>query len=43
MLLLTIGGLFIVSALIGVIATGIDTKLADLRRGRSTSSRRTTP
>jgi voltage-gated potassium channel Kch len=35
MLLLTIGGLFIVSALIGVIATGIDTKLADLRRGRS--------
>jgi voltage-gated potassium channel Kch len=36
MLLLTIGGLFIVSALIGVIATGIDAKLADLRRGRST-------
>ncbi len=35
MLLLTIGGLFIVSALIGVIANGIDTKLADLRRGRS--------
>ncbi|MCW2845793.1 MAG: TrkA-N domain protein [Nocardioides sp.] len=35
MLLLTIGGLFIVSALIGVIATGIDAKLADLRRGRS--------
>jgi voltage-gated potassium channel Kch len=35
MLLLTIGGLFIVSALIGVIAAGIDTKLADLRRGRS--------
>lgn len=35
MLLLTIGGLFIVSALIGVIAAGIDTKLAELRRGRS--------
>lgn len=35
MLLLTIGGLFIVSALIGVIANGIDTKLSDLRRGRS--------
>ncbi len=35
MLALTIGGLFIVSALIGVIAAGIDTKLADLRRGRS--------
>ena len=35
MLLLTVGGLFIVSALIGVIAAGIDTKLAELRRGRS--------
>jgi voltage-gated potassium channel Kch len=35
MLVLTIGGLFIVSALIGVIANGIDSKLADLRRGRS--------
>ncbi|MEO6472281.1 MAG: hypothetical protein ABIR57_10105, partial [Aeromicrobium sp.] len=35
MLLLTLGGLFIVSALIGVIATGIDSKLMDLRRGRS--------
>lgn len=35
MLALTIGGLFIVSALIGVIATGIDAKLAELRRGRS--------
>ena len=35
MLLLTVGGLFIVSALIGVIANGIDTKLSDLRRGRS--------
>ena len=35
MLLLTVAGLFIVSALIGVIATGIDAKLVDLRRGRS--------
>ncbi len=35
MLLLTLAGLFIVSALIGVIATGIDSKLDDLRRGRS--------
>ena len=35
MLLLTIGGLFIVSALIGVIAAGIDERLAVLRRGRS--------
>lgn len=35
MLLLTVAGLFIVSALIGVIATGIDDKLAALRRGRS--------
>ncbi len=34
-LALTLGGLFIVSALIGVLANGIDTKLADLRRGRS--------
>ena len=35
MLALTLAGLFIVSALIGVIAAGIDTKLAELRRGRS--------
>ena len=35
LLALTLGGLFIVSALIGVLASGIDTKLADLRRGRS--------
>ncbi|MDX6276643.1 MAG: hypothetical protein QOJ72_771 [Nocardioidaceae bacterium] len=35
MVVLTIAGLFIVSALIGVIATGIDDKLAELRRGRS--------
>ena len=35
MLVLTIGGLFIISALIGVIAAGIDEKLAELRRGRS--------
>ena len=35
MLALTLGGLFVVSALIGVLANGIDSKLADLRRGRS--------
>ena len=35
MLLVTVGGLFVVSALIGVIATGLDSKLADLRKGRS--------
>jgi voltage-gated potassium channel Kch len=35
MLLLTIGGLLIVSALIGVIATGIDERLMQLRKGRS--------
>ena len=35
LLVLTLGGLFIVSALIGVIANGIDSKLAELRRGRS--------
>lgn len=35
MLVLTIAGLFIVSALIGVIAAGIDERLAELRRGRS--------
>jgi voltage-gated potassium channel Kch len=35
MLLLTLAGLFIVSALIGVIATGLDTKLQELRKGRS--------
>jgi voltage-gated potassium channel Kch len=35
MLLLTLAGLFIVSALIGVIATGLEEKLVDLRKGRS--------
>src|ERR687885_1114893 len=35
MLLLTIGGLLIVSALIGVLATGLDRKIEDLRKGRS--------
>ena len=35
MLALTVGGLFIVSALIGVIAAGIDAKIAELQRGRS--------
>ncbi len=35
MLALTIAGLFVVSALIGVIATAIDSRLMELRRGRS--------
>src|SRR4051794_19095150 len=35
MLLVTIGGLFIVSALIGIIATGLDTRIDELRKGRS--------
>lgn len=35
MLVVTLAGLFIVSALIGVIATGIDEKLLELRKGRS--------
>jgi voltage-gated potassium channel Kch len=35
MLLVTLGGLFIVSALIGVIATALDEKLLELRKGRS--------
>jgi voltage-gated potassium channel Kch len=35
MFLLTIGGLFVVSALIGVIATGLDNKIQELRKGRS--------
>jgi voltage-gated potassium channel Kch len=35
MLVLTILGLFIVSALIGVIATALDARLMELRRGRS--------
>ena len=35
MLVLTIGGLFVVSALIGVIAAGIDARIAQLQRGRS--------
>lgn len=35
MLAVTIGGIFIFSALIGVISSGIEGRLADLRRGRS--------
>lgn len=35
MLLVTIGGIFIVSALVGVLATGLNGKLAELRKGRS--------
>ena len=35
MLLVTVAGLFVVSALIATIATGLDSKLSDLRKGRS--------
>lgn len=35
MLLVTIGGIFIVSTLIGILASGIEGKLAELRKGRS--------
>jgi voltage-gated potassium channel Kch len=35
MLLLTLGGLMIVSALIGVLANGLDNRLEELRKGRS--------
>src|SRR3954462_1288464 len=35
MFLITVGGLFVVSALIGVIATGLDNKITELRKGRS--------
>ena len=33
--LITLGGIFIVSALIGVLANGLDSRLGELRRGRS--------
>ncbi|MBE9178391.1 NAD-binding protein [Oculatella sp. LEGE 06141] len=35
MLLVTFGGIFVISTLIGVLSSGIDTKLDDLRKGRS--------
>ncbi|MBN2729987.1 MAG: hypothetical protein JXR53_12250 [Bacteroidales bacterium] len=35
MLIITIGGIFIVSALIGIISAGFDQKLEQLRKGRS--------
>jgi Trk K+ transport system NAD-binding subunit len=35
MLLVTIGGLFIVAALVGVLSSGLDTRLEELRKGRS--------
>jgi voltage-gated potassium channel Kch len=35
MLLITFGGIFIVSALIGVLTTGLDARLEELRKGRS--------
>lgn len=35
MFLVTLGGVFIISTLIGVLTSGIDTKLDDMRKGRS--------
>ncbi|WP_433351657.1 CASTOR/POLLUX-related putative ion channel [Microtetraspora malaysiensis] len=35
MLAVTVGGIFIVSALIGVLTTGLDARIAELRKGRS--------
>jgi hypothetical protein len=35
MFAVTIGGIFVVAALVGVITTGLDAKLDDLRKGRS--------
>jgi voltage-gated potassium channel Kch len=35
MLVVTMGGIFVVSTLIGVLTSGIEDKLADLRKGRS--------
>lgn len=35
MLIVTLAGIFIVSALIGVLSAGVDTKLDELRKGRS--------
>ncbi|HWA42947.1 MAG TPA: hypothetical protein VHA10_07035 [Hypericibacter adhaerens] len=35
MLLVTLGGIFVVSALIGVLSTGLEGKLDELRKGRS--------
>jgi voltage-gated potassium channel Kch len=35
MLAVTVGGIFIVSALIGVLTTGLEAKIADLRKGHS--------
>ncbi|MGW1838507.1 CASTOR/POLLUX-related putative ion channel [Streptomyces sp. NPDC002067] len=35
MLIVTIGGIFIVSALIGVLTTGLEARIEELRRGRS--------
>lgn len=35
MLLVTLGGIFVISALIGALSSGIDARLADMRKGRS--------
>ncbi|MCX6055918.1 MAG: potassium transporter TrkA [Chloroflexi bacterium] len=36
MLIVTIGGIFVISTLIGILSSGIEEKLKDLRKGRST-------
>ena len=43
MLFVTIGGIFIVSTLIGVLTTGVEGKLDELRKGRSRCSRTVIP
>ena len=44
MLMVTLGGIFVVSALIGVLTSGIEGKLDELRKGRSLRDRdATTP
>jgi hypothetical protein len=35
MMVISIGGIFLVSALVGVLATGLDTRLTQLRKGKS--------
>ena len=42
MLAVTFGGIFIISALIGILNTGLQEKLADLRKGRRASWSATT-
>jgi ion channel POLLUX/CASTOR len=43
MLVVTLGGVFVVSALIGVLSAGVEDKLAELRKGRSIVLEEATP